>query len=72
MTFKPIYLVLVMSVFLAVVFLDQNRTPVPIKILVGQPFHLELTFIIVISMAVAAIMTLGVVHLMNKRKKKDK
>jgi uncharacterized integral membrane protein len=52
------------------VFLDQNRTPVPIKIIFGNPFHLELTLIIIISMVVSSAMTIGVIYLMKKRKDK--
>ncbi len=58
------------SLFLVIVFLDQNRTPVPVKILVGNPYHVGLSLIILISMAVAVIMTIGVVYRMNKRKDK--
>ena len=57
-----------MFLFLVAVFLDQNRTPVPIKILIGNPFQLGLSLIIIISMVVGMIMTIGVVYLMNKRK----
>jgi uncharacterized integral membrane protein len=57
--------------FLVIVFLDQNRTPVPVKILLGNPFHVGLTLIILISMVVAVVMTIGVVYLwMNRRKDK--
>ena len=57
--------------FLVIVFLDQNRTPVPVKILLGNPFHVGLTLIILISMVVAMVMTIGVVYLwMNRRKDK--
>ena len=57
--------------FLVIVFLDQNRTPVPVKILLGNPFHVGLTLIILISMVVAVVMTIGGVYLwMNRRKDK--
>jgi uncharacterized integral membrane protein len=58
-----------MALFLVLVFLDQNRTPVPIKILIGSPFQFGLSLIIIISMLVAAIMTLCVVYMMKKKKK---
>ena len=64
---------MLMSLFLVVVFIDQNRMPVPIKIVLGSPFHLGLSLIIVISMLVGVIMTIGVVYLINRRKdRKDK
>ena len=62
------YLILFMSLFLVVVFIDQNRAPVPIKILLGNPFHLGLSLIIIISMVVGVIMTIGVVYLIERRK----
>ena len=70
MKFKSSYIIILMSIFLVGVFLDQNRTPVPIKIIFGKPFHLELTLIIIFSMVVAALMTVGVRYLMNRRKDK--
>ena len=67
------YLILFMSLFLVVVFIDQNRAPVPIKILLGSPFQLGLSLIIIISMVVGVIMTIGVVYLIERRKdRKDK
>jgi uncharacterized integral membrane protein len=70
MKFKSSYLIMMISIFLMGVFLDQNRTPVPIKIIFGNPFHLELTLIIIISMVVSSAMTIGVIYLMKKRKDK--
>ena len=62
------YLIMFMSLFLVVVFIDQNRAPVPIKILLGSPFHLGLSLIIIVSMVVGVIMTIGVVYLIKRRK----
>jgi uncharacterized integral membrane protein len=59
-----------MFLFMVFVFLDQNRTPVPIKILLGSPFHLGLSLIIIVSMVVGVIMTIGVIYLINRRKGK--
>ena len=59
-----------MSLFLVVVLIDQNWAPVPIKILLGNPFHLGLSLIIIVSMVVGVIMTIGVVYLINRRKDK--
>ena len=67
MTIKPRYLIIAMALFLVLIFLDQNRTPVPLKIIVGNPFHLELTIIVIISVAVGALLTVGIMFLMNKR-----
>ncbi|MFZ4440290.1 MAG: hypothetical protein ACOYOS_17840 [Syntrophales bacterium] len=71
MKVKASYIIMLMSVFLVGVFLDQNRTPVPIKIIFGKPFHLELTSIIIFSMVVAVLMTVGVFYLVSRRKVKQ-
>ena len=68
MKFKSTYLIAAMLLFLVGVFLDQNRTPVPLKIIFGSPFQLELTFIILISMVIGAAIAIGVVYLMKKKK----
>ncbi|HLA28013.1 MAG TPA: hypothetical protein VJZ49_08965 [Syntrophales bacterium] len=68
MKLKSSYLVTLMFLFLVVVFLDQNRTAVPIKILIGNPFQLELSLIIVISMVVGVISAIGIFYLMNRKK----
>jgi len=70
MKFKSSYIMILMSIFLVGVFLDQNRTPVPIKIIFGRPFHLELTLIIIFSMVVAVLITVGVRYLISRRKGK--
>ena len=67
MKFKSSYIVMLMFIFLAGVFLDQNRIPVPVKMLFGSPFHLELTLIIIVSMAVSSVMTIGVIYLIKRR-----
>jgi len=70
MKFKSSYLIVLMFLFMVFVFLDQNRGPVPIKILVGNPFHLGLSLIIIISMMLGVIMTIGVIYLMKRRKER--
>jgi len=70
MKFKSSYVIILMSIFLVGVFLDQNRTPVPIKIIFGKPFHLELTLIIIFGMVVAALMTVGVSYLISRKRDK--
>jgi len=61
------YLIMFMSLFLVVVFIDQNRVPVPVKIVIGNPLHLGLSLIIIVSMVVGVIMTIGVVHLIKRQ-----
>jgi uncharacterized integral membrane protein len=71
MKFKSSYIILLMSIFLFGVFLDQNRTPVPVKIIFGNPFQMELTLIIIASMVVSSIMTIGVIYLLKRRRDKS-
>jgi uncharacterized integral membrane protein len=63
------YLVMLMILFMVVVFLDQNSTPVPLKMLFGNPFQWGLSLIIVISMLVGAIITVCIGYLLMKRRK---
>ena len=69
MKFKSKYLVLAMVLFLVVVFLDQNRRPVPLKFIIGTPFLMDLSLIILISMVIGIALTGGCLHFMNRRKK---
>jgi len=70
MKIKSSYIIMLISMFLVGVFLDQNRVPVPIKIIFGAPFQLELTLIIIVSMVVASVLTVGVIYLIKSRKDK--
>ncbi|MGA2332035.1 MAG: hypothetical protein ABSG75_09765 [Syntrophales bacterium] len=70
MKIKSSYIIILISIFLAGVFLDQNRTPVPIKIIFGNPIQLELTLIIIVSMVVSSVMTIGVIYMIKRIKDK--
>ncbi|MBI4766577.1 MAG: DUF1049 domain-containing protein [Deltaproteobacteria bacterium] len=69
MQFKPKYLVIAMALFLVVVFLDQNRRPVPLKFVIGTPFLVDLSLIILISMGLGITLTVVFLRFMNRRKK---
>jgi len=69
MKIKSSYIIMLISMFLVGVFLDQNRVPVPIKIIFGTPFQLELTLIIIISMVVSSLLTIGVIYMIRKKSK---
>nr|AMP41552.1 magnetosome protein Man2 [uncultured Nitrospirota bacterium] len=43
--------------FLISVFLDQNYVQVPVKFFVGNPFHFNLSLIIIISIFIGVILT---------------
>lgn len=68
MKFKSSYLVILMALFLVVVFLDQNRRPVPLKFIIGTPFQVDLSLIILISIVIGVVITGGFLHYMNRRK----
>lgn len=59
MELKRRYLVYLMAMFAVVVFLDQNNVPVPVKLLVGQPFQVELSLIVLLSMLFGVLVTLA-------------
>jgi uncharacterized integral membrane protein len=63
---------MLISVFLVGIFLDQNRNPVPVKILFGNPILLELTLIIIISMVVSSVLTMSVIYLIKRKKEKNR
>jgi uncharacterized integral membrane protein len=69
MKFKPKYLVIAMVLFLVVVFLDQNRKPVPLKFILGTPFLVDLSLIILLSMGLGIALTFAFIRFMNWRKK---
>ena len=68
MKFKSSYLVILMLLFMVLVFLDQNRTPVPVKLLIGNPFQVGLSLLIIISVVIGVILAIGVFYLRKKRK----
>mgnify|MGYP001168644211 FL=1 len=70
MKFKSSYIIMLISVFLVGIFMDQNRTPVPVKIIFGNPILLELTLIIIISMVVSSVLTMSIIYLIKKNKEK--
>lgn len=69
MKFKPKYLIIAMALFLVVVFLDQNRRPVPLKFIIGTPFLVDLSLIILLSIGLGIALTVIFLRFMNRRKK---
>lgn len=70
MKLKAEYLVLLMSLFLGVVFLDQNRTTVPIKLILGSPFQMDLSTIILLSAISGAFVAFGGLIVFKKYRQK--
>ncbi len=70
---KLIVLSISAVLFLAVLFLDQNRAPVPVKLILGDPTPIGLSFVMLFSMfsgvvlAVACILVYKIVR-RGKRK----
>ncbi|MBF0465219.1 MAG: LapA family protein [Nitrospirae bacterium] len=62
---KKFILPLIAVVFLFAVFIDENHVPVPMKFFIGEPFHLHLSTIILVSMLAGGMMTLLGVFLVN-------
>ena len=58
--------------FLIVVFLDQNSTPVPLKIILGSPVHLSLSTIIVMSGLIGVGCAFAGIYIVQKMREKWK
>jgi uncharacterized integral membrane protein len=69
---KKFILPAISMLFLFVVFLDQNGTPVPMKIILGSPVHMPLSMIIITSMLVGAGCSLAGLFLVKKARAKFK
>jgi len=55
---KLIFFSIVIGLFLTVLFLDQNSSPVPVKIILGDPRLIGLSTVIIISMITGAVLSL--------------
>lgn len=53
---KMIFFSIVIVLFLAVLFLDQNRSPVPVKIILGDPWSIGLSTVVLVSMLVGVVL----------------
>ena len=60
-----------MVLFLAVIFLDQNSHPVPLKVVIGSPYQISLSGIIITSILIGMAAALVGILLFNKVRKKD-
>jgi uncharacterized integral membrane protein len=62
-----------MVLFLTVVFFDQNRAPVPVKIILGDPTPVGLSLIIIWSILFGVVMTIACIlsfKVLRRRRKK--
>ncbi|MBF0457196.1 MAG: LapA family protein [Nitrospirae bacterium] len=72
---KKVFLPLIAALFLFAVFIDQNTGPVPMKFFIGSPIHMQLSMVIIISMAAGSALTIigylvfkGIAQKIKKRK----
>jgi len=70
MKLKAEYLVVIMALFLSVVFFDQNRTTVPIKFILGNPYQLDLSTIMIMSALMGGLITFAGIVLFKKWRQK--
>jgi uncharacterized integral membrane protein len=56
---KLIFFIIVIVLFLTVLFLDQNSSPVPVKIILGDPRPINLSTIIVSSILLGAVLSVA-------------
>jgi len=71
MQVKIIFFVTVILLFLTVVFLDQNSNPVPLKVVIGNPYHVGLSAIILVSVLTGILLTIAVLFLFKRSRKKS-
>jgi multisubunit Na+/H+ antiporter MnhC subunit len=69
---KLIFFVTVIVLFLAALFLDQNSSPVPVKIILGNPRPIGLSAIIITSILVGVALTLAALFLFKTMRKAKK
>ncbi|MEO5356297.1 MAG: lipopolysaccharide assembly protein LapA domain-containing protein [Nitrospirae bacterium YQR-1] len=60
------------AIFLTVVFLDQNQMQVPVKVFFGSHVHVNLSLIIVFSVALGVVMTIVTYLIIKKMQEKLK
>jgi uncharacterized integral membrane protein len=69
---KLIFFTTVITLFLAVLFLDQNSTPVPVKIILGDPRPIGLSSIIMASVLVGVALSVTVMSVYKAIRKAKK
>jgi len=69
---KLIFFTTVITLFFAALFLDQNRTPVPVKIIFMDPRPIELNSIILASVLAGVLVSIAVLWLYNSVRKARK
>ncbi len=69
---KIIFLSTVITLFLVVLFLDENNTAVPVKIILGDPRPIGLSTVIVTSMLVGVVLSVVTMLIFKRLRKTNK
>ena len=69
---KLIFFATVIVLFLAALFLDQNSSPVPVKIILGDPHPIGLSAIILTSMLIGVALSFAGLFLFKALRKTRK
>lgn len=69
---KNIFFAIVIVLFFCVLFIDQNSTQVPVKILFGDPWSVGLSTVIITSMLVGVALSLGGIYALKRVRKANK
>ncbi|MBF0506195.1 MAG: LapA family protein [Nitrospirae bacterium] len=72
MDIKKFILPAISLLFVFIVFLDENNTPVPVKIILGSPLHMSLSVIIIGSILFGAGCAFAGLFLVKKMREKPK
>jgi len=71
MPIKFLFMAATMALFLFVIFLDQNIHPVPLKIVIGSPYQISLSGIIITSLLIGMAAALVGILMLKKVRKRD-
>ncbi len=65
---KPQYIGIGIALFLVLIFLDQNRVSVPLKLFLGKPFQVELSAIVLASILIGVLIAFSVIFFIKRIK----
>ena len=64
---KKWFFIFLAFVFLLVIFIDQNKVPVPVRLFVVGPYHIHLSLIIGISIITGIALTVAIGYLIHRQ-----
>jgi len=65
---KPQYIGIAIALFLILIFLDQNRVSVPLKLFLGKPFQVELSVIVIASVLIGMLIAFSGIFFIKRIK----